>query len=198
MARNICKFEGCDGVCHGQGYCNMHYTQLKRGQELTPRKYRKPNQEITLDWIKENVEVDEQSGCWIWQKATHKSGYGQLGVDGITKLVHRVVYELVNGPIAPGLVLDHKDCISNACCNPEHLRPTTIGNNNKHRVNLPSNNSTGHRGVYRIAKSGKYIAQVRTNGKQLHIGTYETTEEANEAAIAKRQELFGEFAGTTK
>lgn len=38
--------------------------------------------------------------------------------------MHRVVYELVVGPIPDGMQLDHL-CRQRACCNPDHLEPVT-------------------------------------------------------------------------
>jgi hypothetical protein len=41
--------------------------------------------------------------CWEWQAAKNKGGYGKLGQGGLTKLAHRVAWELVHGPIPSGL-----------------------------------------------------------------------------------------------
>lgn len=67
--------------------------------------------------------------CWIWRGTVDRFGYGQVGVGNVHKKVHRVVYELLVGPIPPDLELDHL-CRVCACCNPRHLEPVT------HRVNL--------------------------------------------------------------
>lgn len=66
--------------------------------------------------------------CWEWKGAINRdTGYGVVGLgrrsDG-TGLVHRVVYELLIGPIPQGLDLDHL-CRNRACCNPAHLEPVT-------------------------------------------------------------------------
>ena len=47
-----------------------------------------------------------------------------------------------------------------------------------------------------LTKSGKYVAQIKdNNGKQLHLGTFETKEEAISAYRAKAVELRGAFVG---
>jgi hypothetical protein len=61
--------------------------------------------------------------CWLWTASCVK-GYGQLHVDGKSKRVHRLMYELVVGPIPEGLDILHSCDVRN-CCNPAHLRPGT-------------------------------------------------------------------------
>lgn len=62
--------------------------------------------------------------CWIWKGSTirsrHGLRYGHFNVRGTMKLSHRVAYEIVNGPIPLGLVLDHL-CKNTLCINPLHL-----------------------------------------------------------------------------
>jgi hypothetical protein len=66
--------------------------------------------------------------CWIWPGVKVGAGYGHISDDrggrrGM-RLVHRVVYEALVGPIPEGLTLDHL-CRTPACANPAHLEPVT-------------------------------------------------------------------------
>lgn len=70
-------------------------------------------------------KVDKTESCWLWTGALNGHGYGRLNLgDGHWGSAHRVTYELVNGPVPAGLVLDHL-CGVTRCVNPDHLRPAT-------------------------------------------------------------------------
>lgn len=66
-----------------------------------------------------------KSDCWVWLGAKNKEGYGVTGVDLPSGfIVHRLVYEFVNGSVPPDMVLGHT-CELRLCCNPKHLKPMT-------------------------------------------------------------------------
>lgn len=69
------------------------------------------------------VEFSE-SGCWSWTGAIDKKGYGRIRINKCVLKAHRVAYEEWEGPIPPGLTLDHL-CRNHACINPHHLEPVT-------------------------------------------------------------------------
>src|SRR4051812_22635773 len=62
--------------------------------------------------------------CWIWTKSKTWNGYGLAAFEGKTTTAHRVLYQLIKGPIPAGLDLDHK-CRNRLCVNPDHLEPVT-------------------------------------------------------------------------
>lgn len=89
------------------------------------------------------VEVDpgqNENGCWIFTGRLDKDGYGRINLrvpngDGpkrhVTKRTHLIIWTAVVGPLAPGETLDHLDCVSNACCNPDHLEPVSRAENSR-------------------------------------------------------------------
>lgn len=55
------------------------------------------------------------------------------------------------------------------------------------------NNKLGVKGVNKI-KNGKYVARIMINGKTVHLGCYNTIEEAKSARVNAEKKYFGEFA----
>ena len=68
-------------------------------------------------------------GCWEWKYGFTSKGYGQANYDGKHGTAHRIVYQLLVGPIPKGLFLDHL-CRNRKCVRPEHLEPVTSRENN--------------------------------------------------------------------
>lgn len=131
------------------------------------------------------IWVEKGDSCWEWQGVVNSNGYGRWSVGGKQFGAHRASWEIANGPIPDGAVIDHK-CHNKICVNPDHLHPVT------HKANienyLPVRASSGYRGVHK--KGSKWGAYVRHNRKLHYGGLFDSPEEANEAAIALRAKLF--------
>ena len=76
------------------------------------------------------IEFAPNTGCWLWAGHVNQNGYGTTAIKEpalnrwITRYAHRVMYQLIAGPIPAGLDLDHL-CRVRCCVNPEHLEPVT-------------------------------------------------------------------------
>lgn len=73
-------------------------------------------------WAK--IDTRGPGDCWPWTGGRNSSGYGakRMSVDGkhVSRLVHRMVWEIFNSDIPDGLVVCHK-CDVKTCCNPAHM-----------------------------------------------------------------------------
>lgn len=70
------------------------------------------------------LRSERQGDCYVFLGQRTADGYGVVGVQGKRQMVHKVVWEDVNGPVPEGMQLDHK-CKNEPCWNPEHLRLVT-------------------------------------------------------------------------
>lgn len=90
---------------------------------------------VTLDKLpaelRARIRVDDVAGCWLWTGPL-TNGYGTWRGHG----AHRVIWELLRGPIPPTQVSDHichdpalcaggYTCPHRACVNPDHIVITT-------------------------------------------------------------------------
>ena len=78
----------------------------------------------TEERLAQRVRRDDETGCWEWLGAHKRGGYGHMSVDGSMRLVHRLAWEVVMGPLEPGMEIDHL-CRNRTCLNPAHLEPVT-------------------------------------------------------------------------
>ncbi|MCK3201792.1 HNH endonuclease [Escherichia coli] len=115
------------------------------------------------------VSIGDEAGSIIKGK-----GYKRVGLKGRSYKVHRIIWEMHNGPIPEGMEVDHIDHnkINNAIWN---LRLVTR-KGNCHNLPLYYTNKTGYRGVY--IEKGKYRAYIKVDGKSIHLGNFDDIEEA--------------------
>src|SRR3990167_5306610 len=81
------------------------------------------------------------SGCWIWTASLNRpNGYCSVQFAGRRQTAHRVLYEILRGPIPQGLTLDHL-CRNRQCVNPWHCEPVTIRVNAMRGVGISAVNA---------------------------------------------------------
>jgi len=87
------------------------------------------------------VEKRSADECWPWIGHRNSQGYGRFyRGEHDTVPAHRLAYELLVGPIADGLVIDHL-CRNRACCNPAHMEPVTNGENVRRGIGVTAENA---------------------------------------------------------
>jgi len=113
-------------------------------------------------------------------------GYLTVCIDRKPYLYHRIVWLLVNGELPPNEI-DHVngDRSDNRISN---LRLATPHQNRQNKQSVRTR--TGKRGVTIDMRTGRFIARIGFFGKTLHIGVFDTIDEAATAARTARDSLF--------
>jgi HNH endonuclease len=119
---------------------------------------------------------------WNWYATTHKPRPSHERI-----YMHRFIID------APkGIKVDHKDRdgLNNQR---ENIRLATNPQNSQN-TGLSLANTSGYKGVARFRE--KWQAGIKVNYHRIHLGHFNTAEEAARAYDSKARELFGEFAKT--
>ena len=174
--RRGCRCEGCR-------FDNSARYHARKGASST-----RPRSTLAQKILSKARTVPD-SGCVVWTGLTTPFGHGSMMIDGLRRIVHRVVMELQSGPIPSGMVVDHK-CHNPPCINPEHLHVVTPRENMENRRGARSDNRTsGIRGVSWDSGRCKWVAQAESSGRRYFAGRFDSIEDAERAAIELRNEI---------
>jgi hypothetical protein len=117
---------------------------------------------------------------------------GYLKVTHKTKeyFVHRIIFAMHHG-YCPDFV-DHidNDKTNNRI---ENLREADISTNH-YNCKIPSNNTSGAKGVHKLKRQSGYQARINFDGKRRYLGSFPTFELADEFVSLARDMLHGKFA----
>lgn len=120
-----------------------------------------------------------------------RDGYWILKISGVNFLGHRVAWLLQTGEW-PKFEIDHEDLVrsNNTWAN---LRSATHGQNQSNSKAY-KNNLLGVKGVSPMPNQpGRFRVRIRKNGRERHLGCFNSLQEAGSAYAKASQQLHGEF-----
>lgn len=93
-----------------------------------------------------------------------------------------------------GFVVDHRngDTLDNRR---ENLRLASVRQNCQN-TKKPAHNTSGFKGVWWSVQKKRWRAQIRVDGKLVHLGAHASPEQAHESYCRAAAKYFGEFART--
>lgn len=134
-----CDVKGCDRTADTAGLCETHYARKRRTGTAGGASI-----QAQMPWpanLLGRLEV-QSNGCVHFTGQIDRKGYGVASDgNGRKKRAHRLMYELMVGPIPDGRPLDHRchnedpdcpggvTCLHRRCLNPGHLEPSTTKEN---------------------------------------------------------------------
>lgn len=145
---------------------------------------------------------DDGNLIWKNNKGTSKKGsaagcveehgYIRINVDRKRYRLHQLIFFYHHGYLTDGKYIDHID--GNPSNNRiENLREVTASQNLMNSK-LSAGSTSGVKGVHWYKSKNKYQVHVTLNSKTIHLGYFDTIEEAEAAAIAGREKYHGDFA----
>ena len=141
------------------------------------------------------LRYDSETGVLTWAESRGSKkigdvagsltsqGYIDVGLDGRLVRAHILIWIMVFGKRPDGQI-DHING-ERSDNRLENLRDVSAIQNSQNIRSPTSRNSSGFLGVY--YRNGKYAAQICTNYKVKHIGTFETPELAHEAYLIEKR-----------
>jgi len=153
--------------------------QLVRYEPDTGLFYRMVRTSNNIDMSKPMGSIDSKDYLWA-------------SVDGKVYRLHRLAIYYVTGEMpSRSIDVDHKNmiCTDNWF---DNLRCVSRSVNMQNKQKPSANNKCGFIGVYLHKQLQRYTAQIRINGKNTHLGMFDTPELAHAAYLkAKRNHHKG-------
>jgi len=158
----------------------------------------KTNKFIDVENLQSAFQYDPETGR-IWRKLktglketgfSKSNGYLNVKFKKHLYLVHRISWGIYYGT-TPEHPIDHinGNPLDNRLCN---LRLTTDLTNQYNRKKN-RNSKSGIKGVTWHLSGMAWRAQIRINGKKVHLGSFSTKEQAGKAYESAAKKLHGEF-----
>lgn len=169
----------------------------------------------TQQYLQECFDYNEETGLAYWkERPLHHFGsvgkqsnfnnrysgnlinskddkkYIIVGIDRKYYKLHRLIWKMYYGE-DPKYFIDHINGIAddNRICN---LRDIDNTYNQRNHSKLSTKNTTGYIGVSPVKDTDRWRATIKKDNKTLHVGDFQTIEEAALARELKAVEMYGE------
>ena len=118
-----------------------------------------PKNPNPLPRLLERLDLD--GDCLVFTGHRDRQGYGKIKTQNKPYLAHRLMWELMNGPVPEGMMILHS-CDNPPCVLPAHLRVGTAKDNSDDMVSRGRHHNKG-----KVGKCLKGHQKIYTkNGKQ--------------------------------
>jgi len=150
--------------------------------------------------LRETFDYDAETGVVTWRRrigqraipgrtvGTFKRHYYTVKLDGKEYILARIIWKWVYGA-DPHLLVDH----INGNPKDNRLSNLRLASRSQNAQNRKSFKGNAVCNVHQVKATGKWRAKIWENGRQCHIGTFDTQEEAIAARRQAEDRIYGEF-----
>lgn len=155
--------------------------------------------ELTAERLREVLHYDPETGAFTWREkiadkvvvgqragSAYGNGYRGIRLFGVKVSEQRLAHLYMTGTL-PGGEVDHRNRIRSDN-RWDNLRPATHEQNHQNR-GAKSSNPTGLAGVSWHKLRRRWRASIGINGKQTHLGLFDTPETAHAAYLEAKARL---------
>jgi hypothetical protein len=161
-----------------------------------------------LEELREDLKYDPETGQLTWRWAVgrrvrpgsiaghlNKAGYIEIRYKNVTYQGHRIAWALYKGIDPRELHIDHINNIRHD----NRIKNLRVCTQLENSWNTPKRFGTvsKYRGVSWYKRKNKWIAQIRHEGKAIHLGYFTSELEAHAAYMLATYRLRGEYARDT-
>lgn len=158
---------------------------------------------FTLTELQSVLAYDPETGWFTWlvdvsskAMAGYRAGYQpkdghyrRIVYKGKVFNEHRLAWWFAHGWLPKAIDHRNRDKTDTRLANLRPASPSQNAANTTHRSGV-----LGMKGVHLCRCTGRYRAQIKKDYKKVHLGRFDTPEEAHAAYSKAAMELFGEFA----
>lgn len=153
---------------------------------------------LSAQALRDRVSYDPLTGCMTWKAGCRPAligkevgsiwrGYRVTKFDGRNYQLHRLAWLYVHGELPDGEI-DHVNGVGTD----NRIANLRIATRQQNAVNRRAQGGRALKGI--TANRNKWAAQIRINGKNTYLGSFDTPEQAHAVYAARARELHGEFA----
>ena len=154
---------------------------------------------ITQTRLKELLDYDPETGVFTRKvnigyrvagtiAGTTDNGYRRIVINDRPYMAHRLAWLFIYGEF-PKLQIDHK----NGNRSDNRLINLRLATNAQNSANRPPVGN-GLKGCCYKKRNGRWVAQIMKECRQIHLGYFDTEQEAHSAYAEAATKLHGEFA----
>jgi hypothetical protein len=107
------------------------------------------NKSKIIERIKNNININNKTGCWEWKLRRDKDGYASINLGGNRERCSRISYQIYKGQIPNKMLVCHT-CDNPPCVNPDHLFIGTHKDNMDDMVSKGKNKKGTNNGRHKL------------------------------------------------